>query len=138
MGDFQSACAWKTTSLDKMKEDMKLKILLLIFAFGLIASEFFVYNEITKLRSATAMNYVPKSTFKRSELISKVSDGDGSAALELAHYYESHDLPEAAFYWYGVALKLGSSKVDQSFLDFYEHTIIGQYDTAPYKEPSPK
>ncbi len=84
------------------------------------------------------LSYVPPSRFNRGVLISKVSRGDKDAAFELGTYYARTDLPEGAYYWFGMARKLGHKGVNQEFLDFYEHTIVGQFDVGPWPKESKK
>lgn len=85
-----------------------------------------------KAVASTPMNDVPSDRFNRSNLVKKVARGDARAAFDLGTHYSREDLPEAALYWYTKAHDLGYSGVDSRFLEYYEHTIIGEFDSGPY------
>ena len=70
--------------------------------------------------------------FDRGALIVKVSEGDANSAYQLALHYDKHGVPEAAFYWFGVAMKLGRKGLTQEHLDYYEGQIMDEF--LPPKE----
>jgi hypothetical protein len=72
-------------------------------------------------------SYYPPEQFNRMELIQKVTKGDGKAAFDLGYYYSKVELPEAAFYWFGISRKLGHNGISKDGLEFYEHNIIDKY-----------
>jgi hypothetical protein len=115
---------------------MKLKIFSIVIAFFAIGLAWFYMK--SQRNSAMPLSYVPENRFDRGGLISKVSKGDKDAAFELGQHYANNGIPEAAYYWFGVAFRLGNENVNQSFLEYYEHTIIGEFDSGPYKESIPK
>lgn len=81
--------------------------------------------------SVDQLSYVPSDRFDRANLISKISKGDKDAAFQLATFYNRERLPEAAFYWFGVAIKLGHEGMSKESLEFYEHSIIGEFNSGP-------
>ena len=84
-------------------------------------------NAITNLRASPKNEAFP-DRFDRGNLIQKVSRGEKNAAFELATYYDRKRLPEAAFYWFGVAIKLGHKGMSKEGFEFYERTIIGEFE----------
>jgi hypothetical protein len=74
-----------------------------------------------------SFSYNPPEKFNRMELILKVTKGDGKAAYDLGCFYTTAELPEAAFYWFGISRKLGHEGISIDGLEFYEHNIIDKY-----------
>jgi hypothetical protein len=125
-----------TKTIHKMKKINT--ILLILGLIGIISYQGFIhYQELhppaidrlvkMKLLNKDAMGYVSPKDFNRMELIMKVTKGDKNAAFDLGIYYEKAELPEAAFYWFGIAIKLGHECMSKEGLAFYEHNIIDKY-----------
>jgi hypothetical protein len=74
-----------------------------------------------------SFSFNPPEKFNRMELILKVTKGDGKAAFDLGCFYSTAELPEAAFYWFGISRKLGHEGISKDGLEFYEHNIIDKY-----------
>lgn len=98
-----------------------------IYRQGLSASKLGKVDE-KKTLDAISVDYVPRDRFDRGNLILKVSKGDKDAAFELATHYARERLPEAAFYWFGVSIKLGHKGMSKESLEFYEYSIIGEFE----------
>lgn len=81
-----------------------------------------------KVSNTNSFNYVPPERFDREDLISRVAKGDKDAAFQLATYYGRERLSEAAFYWFGTAIKLGHKGMSKESLEIYEHSIIGELE----------
>jgi hypothetical protein len=112
--------------------------LIIIGLFGIVTFQIVIYRKnmppspidemVQKgLLDKRAYSYVPPETFNRMDLILKIVKGDGKAAFEMGCFYSKAELPEAAFYWFGISRKLGHEGISKDGLEFYEHNIIDKY-----------
>jgi hypothetical protein len=103
-------------------------IIVLIFKSRRESNHSPIDNKVQEgMSNPDSFSYYPPEQFNRMDLIQKVIKGDGKAAFDLGYYYSKAELPEAAFYWFGISRKLGHEGISKDGLEFYEHNIIDKH-----------